>query len=65
MPGGPVVEDWCVDFLDHPAFHLHIDLKVNVCGHDRVFAGDIADSKSTKPAISRMDWRKYGQKSVS
>ena len=34
MPGGTVVDDGCVDFLDHFAFHLHVDFKVNVCGVD-------------------------------
>ena len=34
MPGCLAIDGGCVDFLDHFAFHLHVDLKVNVCGVD-------------------------------
>ncbi len=43
MPGCLAIDGGCVDFLDHLAFHLHIDLKVNVCGVDIRMSEPVAD----------------------
>ena len=44
MPGGKVVDDGCVDFLDHFAFHHHVDLKVNVSGPEILGLANLLDS---------------------
>ena len=43
MPGCSVVDDGRIGFLDHLAFHLHIDFEVNVCGVDVCVPKPIAD----------------------
>ncbi len=43
MPGGFVLNGWSVGFLDHLAFHLHIDLKIDVCSVDVCVPKPVAD----------------------
>ena len=43
MPGCPIVVDGRVDFLEHLAFHHHIDLQVNVGGVDVCVPQPVAD----------------------
>jgi hypothetical protein len=54
MPGGPVVDNGRIDFLDHPAFHFHIDLKVNMCGIDVCMSQPITDHVDVIPGAQQM-----------
>ena len=54
MPGCPIVDAGRVDFLDHSAFHLHIDLKVNVGGVDVCVPQPIADQVDLVPGAQQV-----------
>ena len=43
MPWCPIVDEGRVDFLEHLAFHRHIDLQVNVGGVDVCMPQPVAD----------------------
>ena len=43
MTGPPVVDVGCVGFLDHLAFHLHVDLEVDMDGIDIRVSVPVAD----------------------